>query len=76
MIQINDIFLVSYWGVVQLVERLILAQEVGGSNPPTPAILNYRRYRLGVRTSGSQPLNRGSSPRSATNTEGLQIIWI
>ena len=27
---------------------------------------HFRRYRLGVRTSGSQPLNRGSSPRSAT----------
>ena len=26
-----------------------------------------RRYRLGVRTGGSQPSNRGSNPRSATN---------
>src|SRR5437870_10181738 len=25
-----------------------------------------RRYRLGVRTGGSQPSNRGSNPRSAT----------
>jgi hypothetical protein len=25
------------------------------------------RYRLGVRTGGSQPSNRGSNPRSATN---------
>jgi hypothetical protein len=25
-----------------------------------------RRYRLGVRTVGSQPSNRGSNPRSAT----------
>ena len=25
------------WGVVQLAERLAVNQEVGGSNPPTPA---------------------------------------
>ena len=32
------------------------------------------RYRLGVRTRGSQPRDRGSIPRTATNTIGKPII--
>ena len=43
-----------------------------GSSPSraVPFILSICRYRLGVRTGGSQPPNRGSNPRS-----GILFTW-
>jgi hypothetical protein len=50
-----------------MVGRMTLDHVVEGSNPSPAANLLWRRYRLGVRTGGSQPSNQGSIPCSATN---------
>src|SRR2546428_3703833 len=44
--------------------RILFPQPHQIKAPPTHGL--SRRYRLGVRTGGSQPSNRGSNPRSAT----------
>ena len=48
-----------------MVGRMTLDHVAEGSNPSPAA--NQWRYRLGVRTGGSQPSNQGSIPCSATN---------
>ena len=47
------------------VGRMTLDHVIEGSNP-SPAAKHIWRYRLGVRTGGSQPSNQGSIPCSAT----------
>lgn len=58
---------------VQARELCTGEQKIPGSSPGSPA---KWRYRLAVRTSGSQPGNRGSIPLSATKIMQHSLLYL